>query len=453
VARDEALASAIKSYQDKLKANPDSIVFVQLADALRKQEALDAALSTCQSGLTRHPNLVSGLLMMGRIHAARQEHQQAIEVFRKVVQREPNNLVAHALLSQTLVALGRYGEAIAEYQKILALNPDDSSAQQALQAALRQMRRGGATPAPNISETLGSGPARNRDEGSGSGDHEIPAYAAAEEMVRRGLYDEASEVFERILESDPGNDAAKAKLLQISAQRDKLETSLAPPSPDISEALGSGPVPNQSEMLGSGQAPPAESPGVFLKTHVDKISSEEIAQLMGFMEMASARPAATPLPAAAKNKPAEPPPAPNQSADSGSGPAPVAATAPERGRTPSAEGKNIVKILNRLAATEGIQEVFLVTPQGMVGSGPSPAQARIEKVTSLVRMLTDVTKRAAVRMKQGTVRHMLIFGTTGMVLVSPAAPGILAAVAGAGVNLGLLRVALNDCLKRLSEVD
>lgn len=400
VARDEALASAIKSYRDTLKVNPDSIVFVQLADALRKQGALDEALSTCQSGLNRHPNLMSGLLMMGRIHAARQEYQQAVDVLGKVVQREPSNLAAHALLSQTLVSLGRYREAIAEYQKILALNPDDSSAQQALQAALGRMRQPQAPPAPN------------RDEVSGSGTHELPAYAAAEELAQRGLYDEACEALERILEADPGNDAAKAKLLQISAQRNELETSSAPPAPNKSAASGSGP------------APPAESPGVSLQTHAEKISAEEIAQLMGFMETASAPP-----------------------------PAPVAATAPTRGRTPSAGGGKVVEILSRLAATEGIQEAFLVTSQGMMVSGPPPAQDRIEKVATLVRMLADVAKRAAVQTKQGTVRHMLIFGTEGMVLVSPTAPGVLAAVAGAGVNVGLLRIAFNDCLKRLSEVD
>lgn len=158
MAKEDLLDTVIKSYQDKLKQNPDSLVFVQLADAYRKKGSYDEGLDVCRDGLVRHPNLLSALLMMGRMYSAKRQFADAVDSLKRVVQREPNNLTAHALLSQSFMALGRYSEAIAEYQKILSLNPEDTAAQQALQEALERMRKesqtaprpaeGGAAPEP-----------------------------------------------------------------------------------------------------------------------------------------------------------------------------------------------------------------------------------------------------------------------------------------------------------------
>jgi len=77
----------------------------------------------------------------------------------------------------------------------------------------------------------------------------------------------------------------------------------------------------------------------------------------------------------------------------------------------------------------------------------------MEKITTLVRMLADVTRRASTNMKHGEAKQVLMFGPQGMAVISQAAPGILVLVAGASVKVGLLRLALNDCLKRLGEVN
>jgi predicted regulator of Ras-like GTPase activity (Roadblock/LC7/MglB family) len=122
---------------------------------------------------------------------------------------------------------------------------------------------------------------------------------------------------------------------------------------------------------------------------------------------------------------------------------------PESGTMP--DGR-IAEILGRLSATEGMREVFLVSGDEATFSGRSLEADRAGKIVTLVRMLSEVNRKAATQMKQGVVRQLVVFGTEGMVMVSPAGNGTLVAVAGAGVKVGLLRLALNDCLKRLAEV-
>ena len=88
----------------------------------------------------------------------------------------------------------------------------------------------------------------------------------------------------------------------------------------------------------------------------------------------------------------------------------------------------------------------------VVTSGQAPPADQSAKIVTLVNMVADLTRRAATSMKQGDVKQVLVFGTDGLVMVCPAKAGVLAAVAGGGVKVGLLRIALNDCLKRLAEV-
>jgi len=310
---------------------------------------------------------------------------------------------------------------------------------------------------------------------------EVPAFAAAEELAARGLYDEAIEALQRILEADPDNFMARQKLREIYAQREAME------SPSSTAAPAPAPA-----APGQPAAAPAES-------QADKITDDEILHLLGLMEDASA--SAPPVVAAptrvapaaaipAKPAPAAPPPAPAAAPVAAAKPAvaePVAPpAAPARVRVePTVPAKpppppepvpvavevaalaaesaptgglseestaKVREIMERLASTEGMRQAFFLSGPSVVMTGEPLAVGASTKIVTLVRMLADVTRRAASSMKQGEVKQVLVFGTDGLVMVSPAHAGILAAVAGGGVRVGLLRLALNDCLKRLADV-
>lgn len=439
MAKEEMLDSLIAGYEEKLRQNPNSLVFVQLADAMRKKGRFDEALGVLEQGLSKNPNLLSALIMTGRIHISRDRPGEAIEVLKRVIGREPGNLTAHALLSQAYLATNSLREAIVEFQRILSLNPEDAAAQQALQTVLARMKKDKAgAPKPDA----GKAPAAPAPEEKASAAPalELPAYAAAEELLARGLFDEAAEAFQRILDSDPDNAMARMKLQEAQSMRDATES---PASVADRSALPSGPV----------------------QSHADKITDDEILFLLGLMEAGAAPPGeaeaaaptipepkpAPPKPAAPARaeKPAVPPPA----APPPEPPAPMAQTAAPTaaGESGALDEARVLEALSRLASTEGMRQVFLVNGPQVICSGSGKMQDN-EKVVTLVKMLSDVTRRAASQMKQGEVKQVLVFGTEGIVMVSSAQVGILAAVAGAAVRVGLMRIALNDCLKRLAGV-
>ena len=442
MAKEEMLDSLIAGYEEKLRQNPNSLVFVQLADAMRKKGRFDEALDVLEQGLGKHPNLLSALIMTGRIHISRDRPADAIEVLKRAIGREPGNLTAHALLSQAYLATNSLREAIGEFQKILSLNPEDAAAQQALQTVLARMKKekAGGTKPDTAKAAAASSPA---EKAAAAPALELPAYAAAEELLARGLFDEAAEAFQRILDSDPDNALARIKLQEAHSMREATES---PASVADRSALPSGPV----------------------QSHADKITDDEILFLLGLMEAGASPPgegesAVPPLPALkpsppepvkkpeSEPEPKKPEPAAPARAQEPAAPPPATPPAPA-GESPEAlDETRILEALNRLASTEGMRQVFLVNGPQVVSSGPGGMQDN-EKVVTLVKMLSDVTRRAASQMKQGEVKQILVFGTEGIVMVSPAQPGILAAVAGAAVRVGLMRIALNDCLKRLAGV-
>jgi len=430
----------IQTYQEKLRQNPDSLQFVQLADNYRKKGQLDEASAVCDEGLKKHPGLLSGMLMAGRIYMARRMHAEAADTLKKVLLKEPNNLTAHALLSQALTALGRITEAIAEYQKILALNPEDTSAQKALRGLLDRMRHEGPGAREAGSAQAKPGAERAVEERKpASPPYEIPAYAAADELAERGLYDEAIEAYQHLLEADPDNFIARQKLRELYSMREAMDTPVSVAEP--------------------ASAAKAET----VETQAEKMTDDDILYLLGLMAddqkpgAAPAEAAAKPPAGAKKEAPAPPPPEP---------PKPEKAVQPASPREEPAGGggepgagsalpanvrAKVGEALNRLASTEGMQQALLVAGREILHSGNKPP-ASADKLVTLVRVLADVTRRAASAMKQGEAKQVLMFGTQGMAVVSPAQPGILAAVAGPSVKVGLIRLALNDCLKRLSEV-
>jgi tetratricopeptide (TPR) repeat protein/predicted regulator of Ras-like GTPase activity (Roadblock/LC7/MglB family) len=555
-ANEAAIDAIIQSYSDKVKQNPDSLLFVQLADAYRKKGAFDQALEVLRTGLVRHNNLLSGLLMMGRIHCAKREYGEAIEALRKVVQREPSNMTAHALLSQCYVSTDRWPEAIGEYQKILSLNPEDAAAQAALRDALDRLRRdkvvrtdralpadaGTAvvpktepSPKPESVKPAASVPPsppppalpidqpiaavaaaapplgavgpparvsaaqRTAPLPEARAPMEAPAFAAAEELAARGLYEEAVEALQRILEADPDNFMARQKLREVYAQREAMES----PSMAAASAVPAPAAP-ATEAPAAGGTP---APAAAAESQADKITDDEILYLLGLMEDASAPSAAAssapaPVPTVApkaepKPQPkAEPKPEPEPEPEPEPKPEPAAvpAAAPSAVPVPqTAQGRTapaaptvtepavatrsepavstatepavaaasglseaatakVTEILTRFGTTEGLRQAYFISGPSVVMAGQASSADQSAKITTLVSMLADLTRRAASSMKQGEVKQVLVFGTDGLVMVSPAATGILAAVAGGSVKVGLLRIALNDCLKRLADV-
>ena len=64
----DAGKAEIEDLKKKLSQNPDSLIFVPLADAYRKAGMLDEAIEVCKTGLEKHPMYTSARVVLGRIY-------------------------------------------------------------------------------------------------------------------------------------------------------------------------------------------------------------------------------------------------------------------------------------------------------------------------------------------------------------------------------------------------
>lgn len=88
------------NYYKLWQENPDSIVFAPIAEYFLKYGMIDDAYKICREGLGRHPRLVSGRLVMAKIHIKRGNFEEAEDEIKKVFLIVPGNNTAHVLLEE-----------------------------------------------------------------------------------------------------------------------------------------------------------------------------------------------------------------------------------------------------------------------------------------------------------------------------------------------------------------
>ena len=95
----------------RLRDDPRSTAFVALAEALRRQERAPEALAVLRNGFRHHPDHGPGRVVLARVHLDLGNRALALGVIEEVVQHDPNNLAALAMLARMLVEDGRARDA------------------------------------------------------------------------------------------------------------------------------------------------------------------------------------------------------------------------------------------------------------------------------------------------------------------------------------------------------
>src|SRR5665213_969880 len=131
----------IKELGKKLAQNPDSMVFVQLADACRRAGDIEQSVEVCLRGLQRHPTYTTARLILGRNYLDLGKLEEASSEFRQIEMVDSENILAQRMLGQIALKKGLFAEAISRQQRVLGLDPDDGTAQELLQQALTQAKQ------------------------------------------------------------------------------------------------------------------------------------------------------------------------------------------------------------------------------------------------------------------------------------------------------------------------
>lgn len=130
-----AQPSEIEKLERRYAENPKGRNFAPLADAYRKAGQLDQAVELCTSGLEHHPDYVSAHIVFGRCLIDQHKDDNAAVVFRKVLELDPENVIAFRVLAEIGTRSGRPDETVLWLTKLLAADPMNGDAAEALAVA------------------------------------------------------------------------------------------------------------------------------------------------------------------------------------------------------------------------------------------------------------------------------------------------------------------------------
>jgi tetratricopeptide (TPR) repeat protein len=135
------MADDIRALSTQLAQDPHSLVFLRLADALRRKGQLDAALRVALNGLERHPHLADAHDLYARVLTDKHDYARAFDEWDMALRIAPNHTGALKGLAFLYFKVGDLAQAEAHLDLARRVEPDDPTITQAI-----EMVRGGASP-------------------------------------------------------------------------------------------------------------------------------------------------------------------------------------------------------------------------------------------------------------------------------------------------------------------
>src|SRR5690348_1844007 len=152
-----AYTSEIEKLERRWLENPKGRNFAPLADAYRKAGEIDRAIDLCKSGLELHPDYVSAHIVYGRCLIDQKDDPGATEVFQKVLQLDPENILALRILSEIAERTGHYEQGAEWLTRLISADPMNGDAAEALTRMKAKATQ--AKTAPRASQPAAEAPA------------------------------------------------------------------------------------------------------------------------------------------------------------------------------------------------------------------------------------------------------------------------------------------------------
>jgi tetratricopeptide (TPR) repeat protein len=128
----------IRALSAQYAADPSSLVFLRLAEALRQRRQLDAALKIALQGLNRYPHLPDAHDVYARILADRHDYASAFDEWDMVLRLAPEHLGAHKGIGFLYYRAGEPEHALYHLRLAAEQDPNDAG----LHAAVERVAGG-----------------------------------------------------------------------------------------------------------------------------------------------------------------------------------------------------------------------------------------------------------------------------------------------------------------------
>jgi predicted Zn-dependent protease len=120
----------LESLRWRVRQDPSSIAFAQLAEEYRRAGQLKDAVDTARAGLAIHPAYHSARVTLGRALLELNQCVDAQRELERVLKSAPENLAAIKGLAETHHRLGEFAKALAQYRTALAIARHDPEIEQ-----------------------------------------------------------------------------------------------------------------------------------------------------------------------------------------------------------------------------------------------------------------------------------------------------------------------------------
>lgn len=123
----------IRALSAQFAADPSSLVFLRLGEALRQRGQSDAALKVAVQGLSRYPHLPDAHDLYARILADRQDYASAFDEWDTTLRLSPHHLGAHKGIGFLYYRAGEPDQALYHLRVAASLDPEDTGVRQAVE--------------------------------------------------------------------------------------------------------------------------------------------------------------------------------------------------------------------------------------------------------------------------------------------------------------------------------
>ncbi len=144
---ERSLSPEIHKLATKLAKDPQSKVFIQLAEEYGKAGLFQEAAAVLEEGLKTYPTFLTARVALGRVYYQLGLLPKAKAMLEEAVKMSPENLLAHRTLAQLYVQEGASEPARRSCSVVLSANPQDEEIL-ALKATVDQRLDSGPSSAP-----------------------------------------------------------------------------------------------------------------------------------------------------------------------------------------------------------------------------------------------------------------------------------------------------------------